>query len=134
MKQHNMEVAKFLKFTAGLREIYTDISQWTQAKQPQSSMFSSVRQIKLKSQCSESVGHSSTCLTCTEVKQTPDILHQQFHMMQAPWEKIWVTSCTGGKRVIEAKEGYKMQILLDTAGIVPATPSQPSVLEICSKT
>lgn len=44
-------------------------------------------------------------------------------MMQAPWEKIWVTSCAGGKRVIEVKEGYKMQILLDTAGIVPATPS-----------
>lgn len=31
------------------------------------------------------------------------------------------------------KQSYKMQISLDTAGIVPVTPSQPSVLEICRK-
>lgn len=60
-------------------------------------------------------------------------MKQQLHMMQAPWEKKWVTSCTAVKRVKEVKEGCKMQILLGTDAIVQSTPSQPNVLEICSK-
>lgn len=89
--------------------------------------------MKLKSQRTESVGHSSTCVTCTEVKQTPEFLHQQIQMIKLHEKKYWVTGCAGCKRVTEVKVGYKMQILLDTTGIVPATPSHPSLFDIYSK-
>lgn len=59
--------------------------------------------------------------------------HQQLHRMQAPREKKISRLLCWRESVTEVKEGYKQQILPETAGVFPATPSQPGVWKFVAK-